>query len=92
LIIMDEATASVDYETDKKLQKVLKEDFNDAILLTIAHRLRTIIEYDRILVLDKGKIAEFDSPKNLLTKEGSMFLDMCKSSPDWEELRTLAGI
>ncbi|KAJ3028172.1 UNVERIFIED_CONTAM: hypothetical protein HDU68_002318 [Siphonaria sp. JEL0065] len=73
ILIMDEATANVDYETDAMIQKALREDFKDATVLTIAHRLNTIMDYDRVMVLDKGELTEFDSPRNLLANEGSMF-------------------
>ncbi|ORY36994.1 P-loop containing nucleoside triphosphate hydrolase protein [Rhizoclosmatium globosum] len=73
ILIMDEATANVDYETDAMIQKALREDFKDATVLTIAHRLNTVIDYDRVMVLEKGSIAEFDSPKKLLDDESSMF-------------------
>ncbi|KAI9346899.1 P-loop containing nucleoside triphosphate hydrolase protein [Obelidium mucronatum] len=73
ILIMDEATANVDYETDAMIQKALREDFKDATVLTIAHRLNTVIDYDRVMVLEKGSIAEFDSPKNLLNDESTMF-------------------
>ncbi|KAJ2845033.1 hypothetical protein J3B02_004790, partial [Coemansia erecta] len=70
LIIMDEATASVDYETDEKMQQVIRgHEFANSTILCIAHRLRTVIDYDRILVLDAGRVAEFDSPKTLLQDE-----------------------
>jgi ABC-type multidrug transport system fused ATPase/permease subunit len=66
ILIMDEATASVDIETDAIIQRALRTNFSEATVLTIAHRLNTIIDYDKILVLDKGELLEFDSPKNLL--------------------------
>ncbi|KAI8617195.1 P-loop containing nucleoside triphosphate hydrolase protein [Chytriomyces sp. MP71] len=73
ILIMDEATANVDYETDAMIQKALREDFGNATVLTIAHRLNTVIDYDKVMVLEKGILAEFDSPSNLLSDEGSMF-------------------
>ncbi|ORX52519.1 hypothetical protein BCR36DRAFT_349904 [Piromyces finnis] len=66
ILIMDEATASVDIETDAIIQKALRTKFSNVTVLTIAHRLNTIIDYDKILVLSKGEVLEFDSPKNLL--------------------------
>ncbi|KAI9461546.1 ABC transporter [Lactarius psammicola] len=60
ILILDEATASVDYETDRKIQETIANEFRDRTILCIAHRLRTIISYDRICVLDDGKIVEFD--------------------------------
>jgi len=76
ILIMDEATANVDYETDTLIQKSLREDFKDATVLTIAHRLNTIIDYDRVLVLDAGLVAEFDSPAVLLANNESRFSSM----------------
>ncbi|KAJ3086306.1 hypothetical protein HK100_008751 [Physocladia obscura] len=73
ILIMDEATANVDYETDAKIQKALREDFKETTILTIAHRLVTIMDYDRVLVLDHGKLAEFDTPKALLEREGIFY-------------------
>ncbi|KAI8610178.1 MRP-like ABC transporter [Chytriomyces sp. MP71] len=69
-------TANVDYETDSLIQRSLREDFADATVLTIAHRLNTIIDYDRVLVLDAGLIAEYDQPRNLLDNPESRFAKM----------------
>ncbi|KAG4106141.1 P-loop containing nucleoside triphosphate hydrolase protein [Neocallimastix lanati (nom. inval.)] len=66
ILVMDEATASVDIETDAIIQKALRTKFNEVTVLTIAHRLNTIIDYDKILVLSKGEVLEYDTPKNLL--------------------------
>jgi len=70
VLVMDEATASCDAETDAIIQKAVRNNFNEATVITIAHRLNTIIDYDKILVLDKGKVVEFDSPVNLLFENG----------------------
>jgi ABC-type multidrug transport system fused ATPase/permease subunit len=59
VVLMDEATASVDFETDKAIQKTITTEFKNSTILCIAHRLNTVIEYDRILVLDHGEIIEF---------------------------------
>jgi len=75
-LILDEATASVDFETDSLIQKTVREAFTHCTRLTIAHRLNTIIDSDRILVLDKGSLVEYDSPKNLVMNEKSVFLSM----------------
>lgn len=64
---MDEATASIDEKADHVLQQVMKQAFKDSTIITIAHRINTIIQYDRILILDQGKVVEFDTPTNLLT-------------------------
>ena len=62
VIILDEATASVDHATDERIQKTLRTEFKESTLITIAHRLRTIMDYDKILVLKEGKLVEyFDS-------------------------------
>lgn len=76
IIVMDEATASVDVKTDAFLQKALRVDFKNCTLLTIAHRLNTIIDYDKVLVLDNGVVKEFDSPHNLLSNPTSAFSSM----------------
>jgi len=74
VLVLDEATSAVDLDTDKAIQEIIRgPDFADVTLLTIAHRLNTIIDYDRILVLDAGKVVEFDSPKVLLDKKDSKF-------------------
>ena len=64
--MMDEATASVDVDTDQLIQKVIREKFGHCTVLTIAHRLNTIMDSDKVLVMDKGDAAEFDSPDKLL--------------------------
>ncbi|KAK2746674.1 hypothetical protein FQN57_003018 [Myotisia sp. PD_48] len=65
IIVCDEATSSVDFETDQKIQEAMAHGFKGKTLLCIAHRLRTIIHYDRICVMDQGRIAELDTPLNL---------------------------
>jgi len=61
----------MDIETDKLIQRTLRQSFADCTVLTVAHRLYTIIDSTKIMVMDKGKIVEFDSPKVLLTKQGN---------------------
>ncbi|KAH9202026.1 multidrug transporter [Zygosaccharomyces rouxii] len=78
ILILDEATSSVDYETDDKIQSRIVEAFGDCTILCIAHRLNTILNYDRILVLEQGEVAEFDTPWNLFTKEDGIFKSMCE--------------
>lgn len=80
IIVCDEATSSVDFETDQKIQKTILEGFRGRTLLCIAHRLKTIIGYDRICVMDQGKIAELDSPLRLWEREGGIFRGMCERS------------
>ncbi|EAW25211.1 ATP-binding cassette transporter YOR1 [Aspergillus fischeri NRRL 181] len=79
IIICDEATSSVDFETDQKVQETMAQGFQGKTLLCIAHRLRTIINYDRICVMDQGQIAEFDTPLALWEK-GGIFRSMCDQS------------
>ncbi len=69
ILLVDEATSSVDAETDALIQRVLRERFAERTVLTIAHRLQTVLDSDRILVLGSGKILEFDTPRKLLTKD-----------------------
>eukprot|EP01052_Picozoa_sp_SAG31_P020348 SAG31_NODE_1525_length_8006_cov_5.106614_3_plen_179_part_00 len=66
ILIMDECTASVDVQTDAKIQSMIRDAFKTCTVFAIAHRLDTIIDYDRIVVLDHGQLAEYDSPANLL--------------------------
>ncbi|GAW05470.1 ABC protein [Lentinula edodes] len=73
VVILDEATASVDLQTDKRIQDTIRSEFQDRTLLCIAHRLRTIIGYDRILVMDAGRVVEFDSPLALFQRDDSIF-------------------
>ncbi|KAJ7477714.1 ABC protein [Mycena latifolia] len=80
VVILDEATASVDLETDNKIQRTIQTQFRDRTLICIAHRLSTILSYDRILVLDAGKIAEFDTPLNLFNKDDGLFRSLCEKS------------
>ncbi|KAJ3101164.1 hypothetical protein HDU97_001630 [Phlyctochytrium planicorne] len=76
IVILDEATASVDLATDDFIQKAIRRDFEGKTVLTIAHRLNTVIDYDRVLVLEAGKVAEFDSPSSLLSDTSSKFYAM----------------
>lgn len=80
ILILDEATSSVDYETDSKIQSTIVREFKDCTILCIAHRLKTILNYDRILVLDKGEIKEFDTPWNLFNLKNGIFQQMCSKS------------
>ncbi|KAI8595921.1 P-loop containing nucleoside triphosphate hydrolase protein [Dissophora ornata] len=89
VIIMDEATASVDFATDEKIQTTIRNEFGDSTLITVAHRLRTIMDYDRVLVLEQGRVAEFDSPMNLITSP-SRFRDMVEKSGEYDALFEMA--
>jgi ATP-binding cassette subfamily C (CFTR/MRP) protein 1 len=97
VLVLDEATSSVDPETDTAIQRTIRNEFKNVTLsvvpeafsrrtlilpfsLCIAHRLATIAFYDRILVLEQGSIAEFDTPLNLYDREGSVFRGMCEAA------------
>ncbi|KAL8714669.1 MAG: hypothetical protein Q9220_001618 [cf. Caloplaca sp. 1 TL-2023] len=90
IIVCDEATSSVDMETDQKIQKTIATGFKGKTLLCIAHRLKTIINYDRICVMDQGRIAELDTPLKLW-EEGGIFRSMCDRSAlrreDFDEMK-----
>ncbi|GAA6017471.1 hypothetical protein JCM10207_008238 [Rhodosporidiobolus poonsookiae] len=92
VIILDEATASLDNESDALVQRVIREEFVGATNLTVAHRLESIIDYDRVLVLRSGRVVEFDTPLALLDKrgsdgeEGGAFAEMVEATGSWDEL------
>ncbi|KFP32343.1 Canalicular multispecific organic anion transporter 2, partial [Colius striatus] len=79
VLILDEATAAIDLETDDLIQMTIRTQFEDCTVLTIAHRLNTIMDYTRVLVLDKGTIAEFDTPGSLIASKG-IFYSMAKDA------------
>ena len=90
VLMMDEATASIDYNTDSKIQETIRE--LKSTIITIAHRLQTIVDYDKVLVLDKGSVVEYGHPHELLKKEGedAIFKSMCEMSGDLEILQKAA--
>lgn len=94
VLVMDEATASVDYATDELIGKTIREEFANSTILTIAHRLRTVIDYDRVMLLDQGKIVEFDRPAVLLSDPSSQFYGLCEATGENEftMLKNLAGV
>uniref|UniRef100_A0A8B9TP25 ABC-type glutathione-S-conjugate transporter n=1 Tax=Anas platyrhynchos TaxID=8839 RepID=A0A8B9TP25_ANAPL len=73
VLILDEATAAVDLETDLQIQSALRTHFKESTVLTIAHRINTIMDCDRILVLDNGQISEFDTPEQLIAQKGLFY-------------------
>ncbi|KAJ2994746.1 hypothetical protein NUW58_g1475 [Xylaria curta] len=80
ILVLDEATAAVDVETDAMLQATLRSDiFSHRTIITVAHRINTILDSDRVVVLDKGEVAEFDTPQNLIKKRG-VFYSLVKQS------------
>jgi len=76
LLVLDEATASIDGETDIFIQRMLRTRFQESTLLTVAHRLNTIMDYDDVLVMDKGEAAEFGPPHELLQRKDSIFSEL----------------
>jgi len=89
VIVLDEATANVDVETDNFIQKTISEKFNDCTIITISHRLVTIADYDRVFVVDNGSVVEYDTPYGLLveklgddqiTKTTGLFAEMVRNS------------
>ncbi|KAG0272986.1 hypothetical protein BGZ95_011219 [Linnemannia exigua] len=89
IIVMDEATASVDFATDKAIQSAIQREFENSTVICIAHRLNTIILYDKVLVLDHGKVLEFDTPANLLDDskgQKTHFREMCERSGELDVL------
>ncbi|KAA8894873.1 P-loop containing nucleoside triphosphate hydrolase protein [Sphaerosporella brunnea] len=89
ILVLDEATSAVDMETDALIQKSIREEFTECSTLVIAHRLQTVVDYDRILVLGDGKVLEFDSPWNLILSKGA-FYDMVQHSGEAEALEVIA--
>ena len=79
IIIMDEATSSVDYNTEKLIQKTILNTLKGSTILTIAHRIKTILGYDRIFVLDKGELIEEGNPKKLIELKGNFYQLYSKS-------------
>ena len=80
ILVLDEATAAVDVETDDLIQSTIRNEFTDCTIVTIAHRLNTILDYDMIVVMDNGIVSEYDSPKALLEDSDSHFFKMAKDA------------
>jgi ABC-type multidrug transport system fused ATPase/permease subunit len=80
IVLLDEATASVDVESDQLLQNVLRTVFVDCTMLTIAHRIHTIADSTRIMVLDKGSVAELDTPRSLMSKPHSIYKSLVEQT------------
>ncbi|CAI4226039.1 unnamed protein product [Auanema sp. JU1783] len=80
ILVLDEATAAVDVHTDALIQQTIRKEFVRSTVITIAHRLNTILDYDKVLVLDHGRTAEYDSPQNLLANKKSIFYSMAQTA------------
>jgi len=86
VLLLDEATSAVDMATDRLIQRSIREEFANTTLLVIAHRLSTVVDFDRILVMRDGTTAEFGSPRELLGLEGGLFKEMIGHSGEKEQL------
>ncbi|CAF4354696.1 unnamed protein product [Rotaria socialis] len=93
ILVIDEATANVDNATDELIQKAIRDKFKECTVLTVAHRLRSVIDSDRIMVLSDGKMVEFDAPEVLLSNQYSYFSSLVEQTgvAEAEYLRTLAN-
>eukprot|EP00794_Sanderia_malayensis_P020178 gene20178-22153_t len=89
ILVIDEATANVDPNTDNLIQKTIREKFKDCTVLTIAHRLNTIMDSDRIMVLDAGRVKEFDEPFSLIRRKTSLLYQLVKQTGNVEALNLL---
>ena len=78
VVILDEATANIDIVTEQKIQELIEQEFADSTVITIAHRLNTIIKSDKVLVLSHGQVLEYDSPKVLMENPESHFSGLLK--------------
>jgi ATP-binding cassette subfamily C (CFTR/MRP) protein 4 len=92
ILLMDEATASVDFDTDALIQTTVRSAFKHATVLTIAHRLATVIDSDRILVMNDGLVKEYAAPSKLLDDTGTQFHDMVRQlgAEQFEQLKAVA--
>ena len=90
ILLLDEATASIDYDSDAKVQATIRQEFSESTILTIAHRLRSVIDYDKILVMDAGEVKEYDHPYSLLLNKESLFYSMCERSGELDSLIEMA--
>ena len=92
LLLLDEATSAVDKKTDTLIQRSIREEFANTTLLVVAHRLSTVMDFDRILVMKDGMAAEFGAPKELLGIDGGVFKGMVAQSGEKGELERMVGM
>jgi len=90
ILIMDEATANIDIQTDQTIQEMVKEHFANVTVITVAHRLQTIMDSDRVFVLDHGNMMENDTPSTLVDQTDSIFHSLVEQSGCADELRRIA--
>ncbi|KAF7556294.1 hypothetical protein G7Z17_g1527 [Cylindrodendrum hubeiense] len=82
VVLIDEATANLDTESEKRIQRLLKERFSDKTLIAIAHRLASVVQFDWVYVMDQGKIVEQGDPQQLMVREGGEFWKLWQASSD----------
>ncbi|KAK7466193.1 hypothetical protein VKT23_004917 [Stygiomarasmius scandens] len=93
LLILDEATSAIDHKTDAAIQSSLRHEFKGNVtVITVAHRLQTIMDADKIMVLDAGKMVEFDKPSDLLQKTDGKLRSLVDESSDKDALYEMAGV
>lgn len=80
----------MDVETDALIQETLRHEFSGCSVLTVAHRLATVVFYDRVLVMDHGRIIEYDTPLKLLQRTDGLFYSMCERTGDLDRLLVMA--
>ncbi|KAL7712469.1 Canalicular multispecific organic anion transporter [Entamoeba marina] len=90
VLIMDEATASIDIQTDVLIQEMVRKNFTDCTVLTIAHRLHSIMDSNKVMVFDDGSLKEMDTPLNLIDRETTIFNNLVEQSGVKDELKRLA--
>ncbi|KAH9811640.1 hypothetical protein DFH28DRAFT_433779 [Melampsora americana] len=93
VLLMDEATSSIDNESDAHISLTIQQEFSESTLLVIAHRLRTVINFDAVLVLDQGRVIEYDSPAKLIANPKSRFHTLCRAAGkrEFRALKRMAG-
>ncbi|EDR25855.1 multidrug resistance-associated protein, putative [Entamoeba dispar SAW760] len=90
ILIMDEATANIDIQTDKTIQEMVRKNFNECTVITVAHRLQSIMDANKVFVFDKGKLVENDSPSHLIDNENTIFNHLVQQSGCADELKRVA--
>ena len=85
VLILDEATAAVDVETDDLIQKTIRKEFQDRTILTIAHRIKTVMDSDKILVLEKGRVCEYETPQELMKRKDSLFYRLAEQAGEVDD-------
>ncbi|MCO5612175.1 hypothetical protein L7F22_066437 [Adiantum nelumboides] len=92
VVVLDESTASLDAHSDAAIQRTIQDEMADATILTVAHRIRGIVGYDKVLVLDHGTVVEYGAPLELMLRssEGSAFRDLCLRSGEFDALEEIA--